>query len=87
LLGNSNNLFINGDGLGLGCIHEISFALSSPSAYRIKKLTHGLAEKKITYPFEDHLHAQVERGAAGLCDVCNSGSIKGCLMFVQKDLI
>jgi hypothetical protein len=50
-----------------------------------KGLACRFAEKQITHPLDDNLFAQIERGLAGLCDVCNSGSIKGCLMFVQKN--
>src|ERR1051325_6222982 len=49
------------------------------------ELLQGFALEDIANSLDDHLLAYVERGAAGLVHVCDSGSIKGCLVFVQKD--
>ena len=50
-----------------------------------EKLVQEFAVKQIAESLDDNLLADVERSAAGLSHVCVSGSIKGCLMFVQKD--
>ena len=43
------------------------------------------AVKQIAKSLDDNLLADVQRSAAGLSHICVSGSIKGCLMFVQKE--
>jgi hypothetical protein len=73
--------------LGLDFDVVMGFPLRDPDPlFLIWKviISQGFPKQSIAEALHDHLFADVERRAAGLCHVCSSGSIKVCLMFVQK---
>src|ERR1043166_7342104 len=76
--------------MGLVLVVSMMFPSRDPGPLLIGlKLRQGFPLEYIADSLDDHLLTDVQRGMAGLVHVCDSGSIKGCLMFVQKyfDLI